>query len=137
LDAYNKIELTFFYFEEPSPGTEKEQLLDVYETRADFEKFFRKDNPHVVGYDTLLPNFRKTLHLNICISTIATNFGTFIIFSDFARTDLIGILFSKGTLQEERDTMIAHKTLVESSGDKAKYDYTLNEKRFMNGQLVR
>lgn len=136
LDIFDKTELTFFYFEEPSPGTEKGQLLDTYETRADFEKSFRKNHPHVVGYDTLLPNFRRTMHLHICISTVTTDFGTFIIFSDFGRTDLLGILFSKNTLKEKRDKMMAHKMVVESLGDKIRYDYTLNEKIFINGQLI-
>jgi hypothetical protein len=134
LNIYNSTELTFFYFEQASEGTKKEHLLDVYETRYSFESL-RKDNPHVIGYETLLPRFRSTTHQHICISNFSTTIGTFIVFSDFHRTELIGILLSKTTIQDTRGKMDAHKQMVESSGQKVIYDYSLSEKVFVNGQF--
>ena len=109
-------------------------MLDIYEVRAKIEDD-RKDNPHVFGYDTLLPKFRQTKHEHICISDFSTNIGSFIIFSDFDKKDLIGVLFSKTTLQDTRDKMNEHKKMVEATGGIVLYDYTKNENVFVNGQL--
>ncbi len=134
VDNYETNELTFHCFDELSIGTTKSHLLKVYEARTNFENE-RKDNPHVFGYDTLLPNFRQTHLEYICISTFTTNIGSFIIFSDFDRQDLIGVLFSKTTLSQIRERMNEHKRLVELTGEKVFYDYAENENVFINGQL--
>lgn len=86
-----------------SPGTSKEHLLKVYEMRGKMEEELRKGDSFVIGYEKLLPVFRQTKHEFVCISDVITNQGTYIIFSDYAKQDLIGILKSKRTLDEIRD----------------------------------
>lgn len=86
-----------------SPGTSKEHLLKIYEMRGKMEEELRKGNSFVIGYEKLLPVFRQTKHEFVCISNVITNQGTYIIFSDYAKQDLIGILKSKRTLDEIRD----------------------------------
>lgn len=132
LDIYKTSELTFHCFEGPGLGNEKKHLLDIYEMRAKFETE-RKNNPHVFGYETMLGNFRKTKHEHICISSFTTEVGSFIAFSDFGKTDLIGVLFSTTTLQNSRDIMNEHRKMVESMGKTVQYDYTANEALFKNG----
>jgi hypothetical protein len=134
LNIYNNTELTFSHFDQASDGTKKEHLLDIYETRYGFENL-RQDSPHLVGYDSLLPGFRSTTYKHICISNFATSLGTFIVFSDFNRTELIGILLSKTTLQDTRGKMDTHKQLVESSGQQVNHNYRLNERVFVNGEF--
>jgi hypothetical protein len=92
--------VSFFDSEAPSPTTTKEHILDIYEVRASTEAMMqkhniRKESTTVTGYDTLLPRLRATKQENICISDIETPYGSFIIFSDFERTELIGVLVSK------------------------------------------
>ncbi|WP_132051227.1 hypothetical protein [Pseudocnuella soli] len=89
---------TFWDFDGPSEGTTKEHILDIYQSRAKFEvqriKVGYPPGGPIIGYDTLVPNLQKTLLTHICISSFEIPSGTFIIFSDFDRTELIGILLS-------------------------------------------
>ena len=90
----------FYGFELPSPTTTKEHILDIYKVRASTESMMqkhntRKDNSQVVGYDTLLSRLQNTRHKHICISDIDIADRSYIIFSDFERTELIGVLVSK------------------------------------------
>ncbi len=96
VDNYEISELSFHSFDNPSPGTTKEHLLKIYERRGGYE------NNSIIGFDSLLPRIRKTIHADICISEFLTNFGTYIIFSDFNRDDLIGVLVSKIPFQESK-----------------------------------
>ncbi len=101
LSEYKKIEVDFNCFDDSSSGPSKEHLLRIYEIRGQTEKE-RAENPHVTGYDTLLPALRQTNHKYVCISDFCTYKGSLMAFSDFDRIDLIGILFSKTTLLEIR-----------------------------------
>lgn len=92
--------INFFDFAAPSPTTTKEHILDIYEIRASTEAMMqkhsiRKDHSMVAGYDTLLPRLRDTKLEHICVSDIETPYGSCIVFSDFERTELIGVLVSK------------------------------------------
>ena len=91
----NLSNIYFRDFPEPSSTTTKEHILDIYETRASIERMMRKDNPQVRGYDTLIPRLRATCQKHICISDLETNNGSFIVFTDFYRTELIGVLVSE------------------------------------------
>jgi len=134
LDHFKSATLTFNSFDKPSPGTTKAGLLNIYERREKFEKE-RQENTHVFGYDTLMPNLRATKQDFICVSSFMTEVGTFIVFSDFDRTELMGCLLTKTLLQQTRDKMNEHKRLVESTGNEVAYDYEQNENVFVNGQL--
>jgi hypothetical protein len=136
IDACINSEVTLDYMKEISVGTEKKHLLDIYEIRAKMESELNA-NQKVIGYDTLLPELQKTKHDHICISVLTTNVGSYIIFSDFDKTDLIGILLSKVTLQDSRSAMAEHKKFVERSGQTVQYDYTANENVFVKGNFKR
>ena len=94
LENYQREELAFSSFDNPSPGTSKDILLKIYEHRSNY------GGDHVIGYDTLMPIFRKTEHAHICISDFTTLRGSYIVFSDFSRSDILGVLFSKTNLDE-------------------------------------
>jgi hypothetical protein len=84
----------------PSDTTPKSHYLDIYETTASIENMLqkhniRKDKSKVLGYDTLIPNLKSTNQKHICISAFQTAKETFIILSDFDRTELIGVLLSE------------------------------------------
>lgn len=93
-----EVKTTFWDFDVPSEGTTKEHILDVYQSRAKFEvqriKVSYPPGGPIIGYDTLVPSLQKTSFTHICISSFETSTGTLIIFSDFDRTELIGVLFS-------------------------------------------
>ena len=108
-------------------------MLNIYETRFKIEND-RKDGRHVFGYDTMLPNLRNTKHESICISDFTTKIGSFIIFSDFNKKDLIGVLFSKTTLQLKSEKMNKLSTEVKAS-DGELYELVQNENIFINGLL--
>ncbi len=97
-------ELTFSFFHEDNK-VDKEHILQIYSSRAEFEDDFRPKLPYVLGYEELLPKLRTTdlKYINIC--NITTETGTFIIFTDYDYTEFIGILHSQNTLSEIRDKM--------------------------------
>ena len=137
LDICSTAEITYMSFD--INGTEttiptKEHLLRIYEIRGQIEKD-RQDNPFVFGYDSLLPALRQTKHGHVCISAITSEKGTYVIFTDFNKTDFIGLLKSKQTLTEIRDKYRQHKELVEQSGQELLYDYEANKNVFINGQF--
>lgn len=99
IDNYYHTEVQFGFFRNPGPP--KEALLNTYEIRADIEEK-RKDNPHVTGYEKLLPRFRATQLEFINVSSFTTETETLLVFSDFGLTDLVGILISKSNLGEYR-----------------------------------
>jgi hypothetical protein len=108
-------------------------LLSVYKFRARNVDELRLN--HVIGFETLLPELENSAHSYICISEFCTPVGTFIVFSDFSRTDLIGVLFSKTTLKEVKDKKDEHIRMIENFGQSAEHGYTLDENIFLNGQL--
>ena len=133
LDLYQVSTISFHCFDKSSASTEKPHLLNIYETRFKIEND-RKDGRHVFGYDTMLPNLRNTKHESICISDFTTKIGSFIIFSDFNKKDLIGVLFSKTTLQLKSEKMNKLSTEVKAS-DGELYELVQNENIFINGLL--
>lgn len=134
LDLYINSEVTFLNFDNISPGNTKLRILRIYEIRSKIEED-RKDNQHVIGYDKLIPKLRAASYKHICISSFGTRNGTFVVFSDFAKIDLIGVLISKTTLQNTREKMEEHRKMVEAYWGEVDYDYTKNQKVFINGRL--
>lgn len=111
----------------------KVRLLNIYKDRRDFEN--QRNDKVVFGYDKLIETLEKTNITNVCISGITSNYDTFIVFTDYAKTHFLGILKSKTTLIEVRDTFLEHKSSVEKSGGKVIYDYEVNENVFKNSIL--
>jgi hypothetical protein len=70
--------------------------LTTYELKA---KLFRR-NAAFMGYPLLLVGLRSTPHTHICVSIFVTEVGTFTIFSDFDREEMIGALFSPEAPEE-------------------------------------
>ena len=133
LNLYQTSTVSFLCFDKPSRGSEKTHLLNIYETRSEMENN-RKGDKYVFGYDTLLPNFRKTKHADICISDFSTEIGSFIILSDFNKKDLIGVLFSKTTLPLQSLKMNKYLVVAKAS-DNELSDFIQNENIFVNGLL--
>jgi hypothetical protein len=96
-------EFRYKTFNQSSPGNTKDNILYVYERRAQMES--ERDNAFVEGYVELLPALRQTGHEHICISLIDTSKGCYVIFTDFGKSDLIGVLKSKRTLNEIKGHM--------------------------------
>lgn len=87
----------------------KEQIVEIYQDRASMEEKIRPNNPFVIGYEKLIPKLEKSRLLHINVSSINTVTGSYIIFSDYAFTEFIGILKSKRTLPEIRELMSGDK----------------------------
>jgi hypothetical protein len=121
-------ELTYHAFPAPSAGTTKAHILAVYERRGSMEND-RKEDPFVFGYDQLLPSLRSTRHESICIIGIDSDQGHFSIFTDFEKTEIIGILKTKRTLTEIRQKQVDHL-----SAGGVDY-YKSRETIFINGKL--
>ena len=96
-------DLSFSYFED-SNRPNKKGILRTYKIRGKYEER-RSENPFVVGYDKLLPALTSTKMEKINVSSITTEVGTYIVFSDLNYEEFIGILKSKRTLSEVREKM--------------------------------
>src|SRR5258708_1339351 len=81
--------LAFSLFNNPSRGNTRQKVLAAYELRAEL----LTDACCIAGYAVLLDGLRKAKHTHICISVFTTEAGTFTVFSDFSREDLIGALY--------------------------------------------
>lgn len=114
----------------------KQHWIGIYKDKADMEKYLRPDSPFVLGYDMLLPALYSTDIEEVCISSIHTDIGAFIVFSDFGFNRFIGILKSKRTLSEIREKYLQHKKQVEAMGAKVLYEYSEEGMVFRNGKLV-
>lgn len=134
LSHYKNHEVTYSTFDKKRCNDNKLHILNIYKTRWEHEKE-RENNQFVIGYEELIPELSKTKFNNICISDITSEKGSYIIFTDDAKTEFIGILKSKRTLVEIREKYSTHKKLVEKSGEKLIYDYESNEIVFINGIL--
>lgn len=134
LSHCKKTETTYSTFPKKSCLNNKLQLLSIYRTRWNIEKQ-RENNQFVYVYKELIPELSATKINDICISSITSEKGSYIIFTDNNKTEFIGILKSKRTLTEIREKYSAHKSLVEKAGEKLIYDYESNEIVFINGNL--
>ena len=132
IDTYKSTELQFTSFDTPSPGTTKNNVLGAYEIRARIEAE-RNNNMHVIGYEKLLPALREVAYEHICVSGIISGIGTWLIFSDFDRENLIGILYVKPSAERNRREQSTDGNMVESSGDQVKFDYGNDRGIFING----
>ena len=120
-ECINTQEMEFsFSFWDSILASNKMNIVQIYNRRAKLEET-RKDDPFVVGYDSLLPILNSTDVNTINISSVKSDSGSFIIFSDMNYTTFIGILKSKMTLTEIRNKM-------KGSG-------TYSEYTFRNGEL--
>jgi|GEM_PF-1340992 len=132
IDIYNSSEVEFFCFSEASRGTTKENILGAYEIRARIDSK-AKDNPFISGYDMLLPHLRETKHEHICISSFLSNIGGFLVFSDFDRQDLIGLLCTKNTLVDMRNRIAENKRKADAGESVPQYNYNESKTLFING----
>lgn len=88
--------LVFSFFNKPSKGNTRQNVLAAYELRAELLTDVRS----VSGYAVLLAELRKTKHTHICISIFTTEGGTFTLFTDFDRKDMIGALYKPEAPEE-------------------------------------
>ncbi|MGJ8594222.1 MAG: hypothetical protein ACSHXF_16855 [Aquaticitalea sp.] len=63
------------------------------------------DDNFVIGYEELLSSFENSKSEYTNVSNITSEFGTYLIFSDYEYSDFIGILKSKRNLTEVRERM--------------------------------
>jgi len=83
--------LVFSFFNKPSRGNARQNVLAAYQLRAELSA--GKDI--ITGQVFLLAGLRKTRHRHICVSIFITEKGTYTVFSDFGREVLIGALFTQ------------------------------------------
>ena len=88
--------LVFSFFNKPSRGNTRQNVLAAYELRAEP----LTDVGSIAGYAVLLACLRNSKHTHICISMFTTEAGTFTVFSDFNREDLIGALYKQEPPEE-------------------------------------
>lgn len=88
--------LVFSFFNKPSRGNTRQNVLAAYELRAEL----LTDVCCIAGYAVLLAGLRKAKHTHICVSVFTTEAGTFTVFSDFSREDLIGALYKPDAPEE-------------------------------------
>jgi hypothetical protein len=81
--------LVFSFFNKPSRGNTRQNVLAAYRLRAEMGK----GREHAEGYRELIAALKKTTCTHICVSLFVTEAGTFTVFSDFGREQLIGALF--------------------------------------------
>tara|TARA_R110002167_G_scaffold332264_1_gene539108 strand:- start:133 stop:519 length:387 start_codon:yes stop_codon:yes gene_type:complete len=115
-------ELSFSSFHEIIVKSTKKDVLSGYITRFGLENALRPENHFVIGYDRLLPALENSTQDFVNVSTITTNDGTYLVFSDYEYLNFIGILKSKRTLNEVRNRMQGSKYY--------------KEKTFKNGKLI-
>jgi len=88
--------LVFSFFNRPSRGNSRQNVLAAYELRAEL----LTDASCIAGYAVLLAALRKAKHTHICISVFPTEAGVFTVFSDFRREDLVGALYKPQAPEE-------------------------------------
>jgi len=103
LELYGQSVLMFSFFGKPAVGNGRQRILEEYQLRMSLS---RRNVDALPLSPRLLDGLRETKHEHICISTFATGIGIFRIFSDFAREDLVGVLFSKN--QPEQAPVSSH-----------------------------
>ena len=98
------VELSFNYFRDNSKITRK-HIFDIYKTRSIVLSQDKDKEPFTIGYDKLLPVLEKSDLEFVSVSSITSEKGTYIVFSDYEFKVFIGILKSERTLQEVRGIM--------------------------------
>ncbi len=98
-------ELSFSYFPSDEHKTSKSHIFDIYKTRSIVLPYNKEKEPFATGYENLLPALEKSDVAFVNVSALTTEKGTFMIFSDYDYQKYIGILKSKRTLTEVRETM--------------------------------
>ncbi len=88
--------LVFSFFNKPSRGNTRQNVLAAYELRAELSA----GNRRIAEYALLLACLRAVKHTHICISIFITEAGTFTVFSDFDGEELIGALFAPEAPEE-------------------------------------
>jgi hypothetical protein len=115
-------EITFSSFHDTSTKTSTEHIFDVYKHRNKMAKELYPENNFVIGYEELLPSIEKSELEYINVSNITSEFGTYLIFSDYEYSNFVGILKSKRNLTEVRERM--------------KGSEFYHENKFKNGILI-
>jgi hypothetical protein len=92
LKLYGSSIVVFSFFNKPAVGNSRQRVLEEYQLRMSLG---RRNGDALPLSPRLLDGLRETKHEHICISTFVTGIGIFRIFSDFAREEIIGVLFSK------------------------------------------
>lgn len=98
-------ELSFSYSSNDNHRMNKEHVYKIYKTRGTRSSRHGEKNAFVVGYENLLPALEKSDIAFVNVSALTTEKGTFMIFSNYDYQEYIGILKSKSTLTEVRETM--------------------------------
>ncbi len=95
-------ELTFNCFDSLRK-IDKEHIYNTYKMRYGMEKNLRPDNHFVIGYKDLLTNLELSKLEFINVSSIMTEKGGFLVFSDYDYSEFVGILKSKRNLSEVKE----------------------------------
>jgi hypothetical protein len=135
LDQFLTAEVAFHQRHDLIHEPNRLSLLEIFETRAAFEDQ-RIGEKFVFGYDQLLPALRQSEFDYIGVSSITSEKGSYIFFSDRDMTDLIGALKSMRTLSQIGIRDHTHKEAIEKSGKKAGYVLDKYEVMVRNGKLV-
>jgi hypothetical protein len=90
LEIYISSVVLFSFFRTPSAGNTREMVLDSYALQTEYGH-----KRHVTRYGYALNKLRATEYQYVCVSIFVTEIGTFTIFSDFDRVDMIAALFSQ------------------------------------------
>jgi len=98
-------ELSFSYFSSDNK-TSKKHIFNIYKIRSIILPHDKGKEPFVIGYELLLPALERSELEFVNVSSLTTEEGTFIIFSDYDYLKYIGILKSKKTLSDVREIMI-------------------------------
>lgn len=110
----------------------KSDLISQYEVHLSINEK-KKEKNLIKLHNHFLENLRKTDINYICISSILSETGSYLIFSDYEKKELIGILKYNKTLTEIRESFDNHNNLL------AKYNCAPHERKtniFVNGLLV-
>lgn len=96
LEIYHSTVLVFSFFNKPSRGNTRKNVLAAYELRTALSR----DRPSRQGHALLLAGLREAKYSHICVSIFITDEGTFTVFSDFDGQELIGALYEAGAPKE-------------------------------------
>ena len=96
LEIYHSIVLVFSFFNKPSKGNTRQNVLAAYELR----NALSRDSQSIEGLGLLLARLRETKYTHICVSVYITSEGTFTVLSDFDGLELIGALYEEEAPEE-------------------------------------
>ena len=116
IDVINESEINFH---PAGSSMTKQHLINIYSTRESIQKEINRDE-FVKGYDEVLSNLNKAQATEFIITSVDSDNGAYMIFTDAKRNNLIGILKSSRTLTEIRKKYADHEALVGRQGLKYK-----------------